>query len=95
MNKQEYLKRLSELLKLSYQQLKETNGRSQFGGEHIQGYMEAGLISGVVNKLALESTIDGAYKAVFGVTFKERANVMPSSEDVLDVPTWIRRSGKV
>jgi hypothetical protein len=95
MNKQEYLKRLSELLKLSYQQLKDTNGRSQFGGEHIQGYMEAGLISGVVDRLELESTIDGSYKVVFGVTFKERANVMPDSEGVLDVPTWIRRGRKV
>jgi hypothetical protein len=90
-NKQDYLLRLAELLKLSYQQLKDTNGRSQFGGEHIQGYMEAGLISGVVDKLELESTIDGSYKAVFGITFKERANVMPDSGDVLDVPTWMRR----
>ena len=91
MNQADYLKRLSELLKISYQQLKDTNGRSQFGSEHIQGYMEAGLISGAVTKDELESTIDLSYKAVFGITFKERANVTPDLEDVLDVPTWIRR----
>jgi hypothetical protein len=83
------------LLQLSYKQLKDTNGRSQLGSEHIQGYMEAGLISGVVDKLELESTIDGSYKAVFGITFKERANVTPNSEYALDVPTWIRRGRKV
>lgn len=91
MNKVGYLHRLSELLQLSYQQLKDTNGRSQLGSEHIQGYMEAGLISGIVTKDELESTIDTSYKAVFGITFKERANIMPDSEEVLDVPTWIRR----
>ena len=42
-------------------------------------------------KAGLESTIDTSYKAVFGVTFKERANVTLDSEEVLDVPTWIRR----
>jgi len=54
MNKAGYLQRLSELLQISYQQLKDTNGRSPFGSEHLQGYMEAGLVSGVVTKEDLE-----------------------------------------
>jgi len=91
MNKKNYLNRLTELLKISYQQLKDTNGRSQFGSEHIQGYMEAGLVSGVVTKNDLEITIDASYKLVFGISFKDRANIIPDSEEVLDVPTWIRR----
>jgi len=91
LSKQEYIKRLSELLEISYQQLKDSKGRSQFGGEHIQGFMEAGLICGEVTKADLESIIDSSYKSVFGISFKDRGHASMDSPEALDVPTWIRR----
>jgi hypothetical protein len=90
-NKEEYINRLSELLETSYRQLKESKGRSQFGGEHIQGFMEAGLICGEVTKADLEAVIDSSYKTVFGISFKDRNNASMESPEALDVPTWIRR----
>ena len=91
MNKQEYVNRLSELLEMNYQQLKDTNGRSSLGGDHIQGFMEAGIITCVVSRVELEMVIDDSYKAIFGISFKDRGNVSLGMSEILDVPTWIRR----
>jgi hypothetical protein len=92
MNKQDYINRLTELLKMNYQQLKDTSGRSSLGGDHIQGFMEAGLITGVVSRVELERVIDDAYMSIFGISFKDRSNASLGTPEVLDVPTWIRRN---
>lgn len=93
MDSQAYRARLLVLLCESYRYYQHTKGRTITQQEYIRGFMEAGLVSGVVTREGLEAVIDEAHKSVFGVAFKERQSVsLDASEGLLDIPTWIRRN---
>ncbi|MBE0471704.1 MAG: hypothetical protein IBX55_19615 [Methyloprofundus sp.] len=85
-----YLLNLRKLLVENYQTQAKTKKISPKMAYHIQGYMEAGLVSGMASKDSLEEVINQAHVQVFGIPFEERKTLEPSQTDLLDIPTWIR-----
>lgn len=84
-----YKARLYELLKSSYQQVKET-GKRKTSSPKIEGFMEAGLSLGAVSQEDLRLIINNAHKEVFGVPFTEKIRPKSSDSELLDIPTYIR-----
>lgn len=82
---------LRQMLENQYEEIKNESSKSLVKNERISGYMEAGLISSLVNRVELKQVINESHKKVFGLTFDERSNAEQESKDVWDVPTWIRR----
>jgi len=95
LNKQAYLLHLRELLQTQYEKVKNNPNKALAKNERIEGYLEAGLISGMVNRSELKQVINDAHKAVYGVTFDERKEASLDAESLWDVPTWIRRGVEV
>ncbi len=84
-----YKSRLYQLLKNSYQQMKET-GKRKTSNPKIEGFMEAGLSLEAVSQEDLRLIIDEAHKEVFGVPFAEKIRPKSSDSELLDIPTYIR-----
>lgn len=66
----------------------------------FEGYMDAGIEMGVVDKVGLQSFIDEKHSEVFGQTIRERGeerkrkeglNRESSTYESYEVPAWIRR----
>ena len=84
-----YKKRLFELLKANYEQLKVTGIRKR-SDPKIEGFMEAGLCTGVVDQELLRGIINDAHLAVFDVPFAEKIRPKSPDSELLDIPTYIR-----
>ena len=82
---------LRELLQTQYETVKNNPSKALAKNERIEGYLEAGLISGMVTRNELKQVINDAHKAVYGVTFDERKEASLDAENLWDVPTWVRR----
>lgn len=82
---------LRELLETQYTNVKNNPSKALAKNERIEGYMEAGLISGMVARNELKQVINDAHKAVYCVTFDERQDASLDAENLWDVPTWIRK----
>ena len=80
---------------MQYENIKNDSNNALAKNERIEGFMEAGLISGLVTRNDLKQVINDAHKAVYGVTFDERKETSLDAENLWDVPTWIRRGGEV
>lgn len=82
---------LRELLQTQYGNVNNNPSKALAKNERIEGFMEAGLISGMVTRNELKQVINDAHKAVYGVTFDERSQPHSSAEGLMDIPTWIRK----
>ena len=91
MNKQAYMLHLRELLETQYENVKNNPSKAIAKNERIEGYMEAGLISSMVTRNELKQVINDAHEAVYGVVFDERDKPSRENEDLIDIPTWVRR----
>ncbi|MBD3822138.1 MAG: hypothetical protein IE914_07780 [Thiotrichales bacterium] len=90
-----YRARLLGLLAESYLHYQQSQGRTAVNQDFIRGFMEAGLVAGVVTRESLENMIDEAHKSVFGISFKQRENPgLDAAEELFDIPTWIRRKAQ-
>ncbi|WP_044412264.1 hypothetical protein [Thiomicrospira microaerophila] len=58
---------------------------------HIQGFMEAGLLLGSIDKPTLEQLIDLAHQEVFDCPYQARHQPKVENTSLLDIPTWLRR----
>lgn len=95
LNKQAYMLHLRQLLESQYENTRDNSSKALSKNERIEGYMEAGMISGLVNRNELKQVINDAHKAIFGVTFDERKDASLDAENLWDVPTWIRKGVEV
>ena len=86
---------LRELLETQYKNVKNNPSKALAKNERIEGYMEAGLISGMVARNEIQQVINDAHKAVYGVTFDERKETSLDAESLWDVPTWVRRGNEL
>lgn len=84
-----YEKRLFELLKANYEQFKTTGIRNR-SNPKIEGFMEAGLCRGIVDREKLTKIINHSHEAVFGVPFSEKIRPNELDSDLLDIPTYFR-----
>lgn len=85
----DYKLRLTHLLTQNYQLIKE-GGIRKHSDPKIEGFMEAGLVLGVVSKQDLQVIINQAHLQVFNVPFAEKIRPQDKNDDLLDVPTWLR-----
>jgi hypothetical protein len=88
-----YGQRLKQLLIAHYQDQRLAKKISPQKAYHIQGFMEAGLITKLVSKDALQQYIDAAHREVFGVDYNARTHPTAEQAKLLDIPTWLRRKG--
>lgn len=86
---------LRELLDTQYTNVKNNPSKALAKNERIEGYMLAGLMSGMVKRNELKQVINDAHKAVYGINFDERKETSLDAEDLWDVPAWIRRGGEL
>lgn len=95
LNKHAYMLHLRQLLETQYENVKDNPPKALAKNQRIEGYMEAGLISGMVTRNELKQVINDAHKTVFGVTFDERKEASLDAENLWDVPTWVRKGVEV
>ena len=91
-SKEFMLDRVYELLCALYEDIKQSQGNRDLGkSSHIQGYMEACLISGLITKNTIEQVINKAHLEVFGLPYENKSNPDKEHIDWLDIPTIIRK----
>lgn len=96
MSKQSYLTYLNQLLVDQYNELKDNPSKSLIKNQRISGFMEAGLVSGLVNRKEIKRVVNSSHQSVFGVSFDERTETKNNHvEDLWDIPTWIRKGVEV
>lgn len=88
MNNKQYKIRLKELLTVLYQNTKEHKKRTE--SPKIEGFIEAGLCSGILSRSEVEEIINLAHKDVFGFEFIDKIRPNDKDSELLDIPTYIR-----
>jgi hypothetical protein len=94
--KQKYLQGFRDRLSELYLQIRDYDNRDVAMCQGIEAFMEAGILSGVVNHSELQSVIADEHMSVFGMTRQERLQML--REEALgkgdyaffDTPTWQR-----
>lgn len=86
-----YLDQLNLLLIDYYQQQSLTKTLNHHQAHHIQGFMEAGLVAQWVSQIQLAEEVDRAHRAVFGVPYQSRNHPSAEHDQLLDIPTWLRK----
>lgn len=88
MENTEYFKRLHILLTALYS--KSLDNKERIPSPKIEGFIEAGLCSGVATRSQIEDVIDQAHKEIYGFGFNEKIRPSDKNSEILDIPTYIR-----
>lgn len=90
-----YLKNFRILMAESYLLLKESGTMPEKRTGFIEGYIDAGLLSGLVEHSEITEVIEEENYKVFGVSVGERKKLLQgkalSQEQLLEIPAYIRQ----